>query len=393
MSVIEGLTIEQLRREVDAVKPMTPTSSEVADTDAPHLLDLAALAERKPEPPRFIVPGWLPAGEVTLLAAHGGTGKSALALRMAVCLVLGRDFYGLPVERRGVDFVSYEDAEPVLHWRLSRVCDVLGVRLADVVPGLRIFDGTQCLSGWFSRGEYGETGPTSAFHNIAERIGGPGRVVIVDGASDTFAANENDRSQVKAFVRMLRRLIAEDGALLLLAHVDKLGAKAGADALGFSGSTGWHNGVRCRWFAYAEADEGGGETGNVVVEVRKSNLGRAGASMTLAFDESLGTFERVDTGQRNPGRVFQRADEAEAIIAVVRAAWEADDPIPAAMSGQRTAHSVCSARDDFPASLKGRAGKRRFAAALEQLRAAGAVVVEARRRPNRHIAEVLRARD
>lgn len=366
---------------------------EQENEDAPRLLDLAALAERDPEPPRFIVPDWLPAGEVTLLAAHGGTGKSAMALRLAACLASGRDFYGLRLEQRAVDFVSFEDREEVLHWRLHRTCKVLGVEIGSFAGRLRVFDGTRCLSSWFSRGEYGETGPTAAFHDIAERIGGPGRVVIVDGSSDTFAGNENDRAQVKAFIRLLRRLIASDGALLLLAHVDKTAARAGADSLGFSGSTGWNNSVRCRWFMYSEADEGGTETGNLVLDVRKSNLGPSGARMVLRFDEAAGTFERIDSEQPpQRGRPFQRADEADAIVATIRRAWAAGDPIPAAASGQRTAHSVCEARDDFPASLKGRgAGRRRFYRALEELRAVGAVRVEAQRRANRHVVEVLYA--
>src|SRR5690606_33349129 len=103
-----------------------------ATDDAPRLLDLTALAQHDPKPPAFIVPGWLPAGEVTLFAAHGGTGKSATALRLAVCLTVGRDWHGLPVEQRCVEYVSFEDSEPVLHWRLHRLCQALGVRLADL---------------------------------------------------------------------------------------------------------------------------------------------------------------------------------------------------------------------------------------------------------------------
>lgn len=363
------------------------------DDDRPREINIAALAERVPEPPAFIVPDWLPAGEVTLLAANGGTGKSATALRLAVCLCTGRDFHGLPVAQRSVDFVSFEDAEPVIHWRLHRICRALGVAPADVADGLRIFDGTKCVSAWYSRGQFGETGPTAAFHAMAERIGGPGRVVIVDGSNDTFAANENDRAQVKAFTRMLRRLIAADGALLLLAHVDKLAAKSGAESLGFSGSTGWNNGVRCRWYMYVETDDEGIESGRIALEVRKSNLGRTGARMLLAFDEASGTFERVDTETPQRGRAFQRADEADAILQIIRAAWAAGDPIPAATGGTRTAHSVCEARGELPATLKGRRGRQRFNRALEELRAAGAVRTSTVRTGSRNTREVLYAPD
>ncbi len=366
--------------------------AEDVDDDRPREIDLAALAATEPEPPEFIVPGWLPAGEITLLAANGGTGKSLSGLHLAVCLVLGRDWHGVPVQQRRVDFVSFEDSKAVMHWRLHRVCRAIGVDVADVVGKLRILDGTTSASAWYSRGQFGETGPTAAFHDMAERIGGPACVVIVDGSSDTFAGNENDRAQVKAFVRMLRRLIAPDGALLLLAHVDKLSAKAGADSLGFSGSTGWNNGVRCRWFMFHEADENGSESGNVCVEVRKSNLGKTGARMVLKFDEAAGVFLRVDV-PADGGRLFQRVDEAEAIVCAIREAWAAGDPIPAAQGGQRTAHAVCEARESFPAALKGQRNRSASTRTLEQLRAAGKVEVQPFRKPNRHVVEVLNVRD
>jgi hypothetical protein len=249
-----------------------------------------------------------------------------------------------------------------------------------------------CGSAWYSRGQFNETGPTAAFHGISERIGGPGRVVIVDGSSDTFAGNENDRAQVKAFVRLLRRLIAADGALVLLAHVDKASARAGSESLGFSGSTGWNNGVRCRWFMFHETGEDGVETGNVVAEVRKSNLGRSGARMVLRFDEESGVFQRIDSEPMQGGG-FNRVDESDAILRAIREASAAGNPIPAATAGVRTAHNVCEARDDLPSGLRGRRGRTRFYRLLEQLRAAGAVRVESIKRPNRHSAEVLCARD
>lgn len=374
----------------ELVRRLRATDSAGVSADGPIELDLTALGAREPEPPAFIVPDWLPAGEVTLLAAHGGTGKSSIGLHLGACITLARAWHGLPVKRRGVDFVSFEDRADVLHWRLHRVAQALGVTLADLqAAGLRVFDATACAAPWFSR-LFGEAGPTASFHEVADRIGGPGRVVVVDGSSDVFAGDENNRAEVKAFIRTLRRLIADDGALLLLAHVDKQAVQKPADSPGFSGSTGWHNGVRCRWFMYLE-DEGG-ETGDLVLEVRKSNLGPAGGRMVLRFDEGAHVFARVDSGAV-AGRPFQRVDEVDAILDAIRKAWASGNPVPAAMSGQRTAYSVAEANGDFPASLKGRPGRGRFARHLEQLRAAGAVIVESHRRPNRHMMEVFRARD
>lgn len=380
-----GLARELMRR-------LRATDKGGIPADQPVEMDLAALDGLAPQPPAFVVPGWLPAGEVTLFAAHGGTGKSAISLYLGACIVLGRAWFGVPVERRGVDVVSFEDRADVLHWRLHRICQALGVRLADLqAAGLRVFDATGCAAPWFTR-QFGEAGLTAAFHDIAERVGGPGRVVIVDGSSDVFGSNENDRAETKAFVRALRRLIADDGALILLAHVDKLGAKTGAESLGFSGSTGWHNGVRCRWFMYRDADEEGAETGDLVLEVRKSNLGRAGSRMVLRFDEDAHVFTRVDS-ESVGGRLFQRVDESAAIVQVIRDAWAAGDPIPAASAGTRTAHSVAEAREALPASLRGRRGRTKFNRALEELRAAGAVRTMTVKSSSRNTREVLYAPD
>src|SRR5262245_3827300 len=76
--------------------------SPLDDDDEWTPIDLAALALREPQPPHFIVDGWLPAGYATLLAGHGGVGKSAIALMLAVSIALGRSFAGLAVERRRV---------------------------------------------------------------------------------------------------------------------------------------------------------------------------------------------------------------------------------------------------------------------------------------------------
>jgi hypothetical protein len=93
---------------------------------------LEALAEHEPQPPQFIIPDWLPCGYATLLAGHGGVGKSMIALYVAVCIAAGAPFFGLEVQRRRVLFISCEDRTDVLHWRLKRICVHLGIEMASV---------------------------------------------------------------------------------------------------------------------------------------------------------------------------------------------------------------------------------------------------------------------
>jgi len=85
---------------VDAAADRAPAAN------VPRAFDLRKLAQCEPKRPAFIVQDWLPQSEVTLFAGHGGTGKSMLALTLAVCIAVGRPFFGLPTQARRVAFLS-----------------------------------------------------------------------------------------------------------------------------------------------------------------------------------------------------------------------------------------------------------------------------------------------
>lgn len=383
---------ESATRGVEYLDSRPLKSNDSATSDQPRELDIPSLALIDPARPQMLLPtlGALPLGEPALLAGDGGAGKSNVALYMAVCAATGVSFFGEPIDRCTAAYVSFEDPEKVLHWRLRRACYAANVSMQDVARDLRILDGTKSPNGWYSRLDGGAYGFTEQFEQIRERLQGV-ELIVVDGAADVFAANENDRAQVKAFIRGLRTMVHPKGALLLLAHVDKNGVQQGGNGLGFSGSTGWHNSVRSRLFMYRETtdDEDGAktETGSVVLEVRKSNYGRTGARLVLKYDDQYDIFRRVDQPADRP--VSREGEEQEAIVRVIARAADAGTPIPAATSGTRTAHSVAAARDGFPASLKPRRDRPRFYRHLEHLRAAGRVVTEPMRTPSRKVIEVL----
>ena len=51
------------------------------------------------EKPAFAWKGYLPRGVVTLMSAHGGTGKSTIALMLAVSVALGRTLFGVDTQQ------------------------------------------------------------------------------------------------------------------------------------------------------------------------------------------------------------------------------------------------------------------------------------------------------
>ena len=362
----------------------------------PTPLDLEALAERPPQRPQFIVPDWLPASYATLFAGHGGAGKSAIALHLAVCLAKGSDFFGLACERRRVLYLSCEDREAVLHWRLAHIAAYSGIDIAELRGWLEILDLVGHDSVLWARDPRTGYTLTGAFAELSARIQAQQtQVLIVDGVSDAFGGNENARTDVKAFVNALLGLIPLDGALLLLGHVAKPTAANGATGEGYSGSTQWHNAVRARWYLYPETEQGeeGGRaqrTGKLSLELQKSNLGRTDQSMAFEWDEEAHLFVARSTfGTSAVDRKHRDETERIGILAALRGcAGAAPAPIvvPAAMQGQRTAYHVLSKRPEFPESLRSANGlsRRRFWGQIESLRQLQFVTEREYRRANRH---------
>lgn len=357
--------------------------------NVPRAVDLRKLAMSEPDRPAFIVQDWLPQGEVTLFAGHGGTGKSMLALTLAVCIAVGRPFFGLPTQARRVAFLSLEDSEPVLHWRLARICEWLGIGVADLADRLLIWDGTDSDAALMTETRDGAM-LTAVYSWVVERIAADQvSVLVLDGASDAYDANENARAPVRKFIRSLRQLIPADGAVVLLAHVDKGAARSGDTSQGYSGSTAWSNSVRARWYLRRERED----DDELLLEVQKSNLAAAGHSMRLRWNAEASVFVADDVPTMSKlDRELAAVDEREAVLQLIREADAGGDPIPASTGGPRTCWHVLSAQTGFPDSLKrAKDGRRRLLALIETLRAAKAIRVDTITTTSRNTKEVLRA--
>lgn len=363
----------------------------------PAPLEMHALAMQAPGRPRFVVQDWMPEGYAVLLAGHGGGGKSGISLYLAACIALGRPFFGVPCERRRVLYMSCEDRWEVLHWRLSHIARHLGIDLGELDGWLFLHDlvGEDVILWELDR----STGMTltPGFSQLQRRMDETtSQVLIVDGVADTFGGNENDRGNVKRYVNSLLSIIPTDGALLLIAHVDKLTARNPATGQGFSGSTGWHNSVRARWYLRPDRDESEEETRepsrDLLLELQKSNLGPSTAAIRFTWDDDAHLF--VGRSEAAVGGFvdgIRDNTERDAILRAIVASTDAGVHVPAAMQGPRTAYAVLTHRDEFPESLKGdqRLKKRRFARHLEALRHIRHIADSTIRRGNRHLTPVI----
>lgn len=314
------------------------------------------------EPPQFVIDSILPRSHVTLMGAHGGAGKSVLALAWAAHVAAGVGWGPMTVQQGKALFVSLEDGADLLRFRLKRIVEVCRIDphlSADLaILDASKSDGTLAIE----RSEGGTTrlAMTAAWaelQNLAEGFD----LIVIDNASDAFGGNENVRRQVRYFLRNLSQLAAENGAaVLLLAHIDKAAARHGAHENHFSGSTAWHNTARSRLALLKEEDA-------LYLVHEKSNLGPRNEPIALAWDGPvLMPMARDRVAEQNIAD--KQADEdASNVLAVMRIAIDAGDDVTTATAGPSTTFHVLAAYPELPAELQSKSGRRRFWAAVKRL--------------------------
>lgn len=300
--------------------------------------------EGAPPAPEFWVDALLPAGEVTLLGAHGGLGKSSLALLIVVCICAGLKVLDRPARRGRVLVFSAEDPACIVLWRLHRICGHLGVDPAALSDHLLLLDATECDAALYAEiNDAGvRTGRTTSSYTAlkaaADEFGAD--VLIVDNASDTYDADENSRPRVRGFIRALAALVRErQGALLLLAHVDKSAAKGFAGGQGYSGSTAWNNSVRSRLFL-SEQD------GRLILEHQKSNFGRKAEPFELEWVDG-----GVLTLASNATAGLIAASERTAVLGLIREFYDRGEYLATSQFAPGNAYKILHGDPAFPKRL------------------------------------------
>lgn len=320
-------------------------------------IDISDIESATFDPPRFAVEAIVPAGYVTLFGGHGASGKSILAMAIAAHVAAGKPWHGLAVQRSPVLFVSLEDRRDLMKFRLKKIIAACGLDTEHVLENLRIYDGMDAGAlmregnGSWSSG----LAELATLRELREVIA-DAALIVIDNASDAFDGNENNRQQVRTFVRTLGRLgRANDAAVLLLAHLDKAGARNGTLDNSYSGSTAWHNSVRSR-IALVETDNDG-----VMLAHEKSNLGAKHAPMPLEWGDGVLLPRARDENNNAEGN-------CTAILAAMALVTQEGISIPIANKGVATTRGALeSPPAELPAWLRGAAGRRAFDTAIATL--------------------------
>jgi len=289
---------------------MSDSDSTAHPPAMPRLMRWDELALRLPPQRDWVVNGWIPSGQTTLLSGRGGEGKTALAQHLATCVALGHSYIDAIAQSGRVLMWAGEDDAAELWRREAAICAWLRVGLTELTERLFLYswsDHDMSLAAQM----YGSLQPTKLMKELREQVKDvKPRLVILDNISRIFAGAEQDRNQVMTFCAWLRAACSP-AALLLLGHTAKPTDSE------YSGSTAWENAVRARLLFSsrppdsAEADKEG-ESSARYISRRKLNA--PGGRLTHRLEWQNDALVPVGREEKSSTRSVGRREARYALI-------------------------------------------------------------------------------
>ncbi|MFN4158605.1 MAG: AAA family ATPase [Gemmobacter sp.] len=286
---------ERDRRERNAMPVPARVVPIIPKAERASTFYIAATLKDKPVPPReWLVPDLVPQNTVTLFGGDGGTGKSLLALQLAVGAATGTGWLGRPVTQGRVIFITAEDDDDELHRRTDDILRAEGLSYDDLSGlTLRSLAGEDALLAVETQVALIQS---ALFDELDARAAQDNPVLIViDTLADVYPANENDRAKVRQFVGILRGLaLKRRCAVMLLAHPSLTGLNSGS---GTSGSTAWNNSVRSRlYLSRIVQDAYEPDPDARVLATKKANYGRTGGEIAIRWQAGVFRAEEAPSG-------------------------------------------------------------------------------------------------
>jgi hypothetical protein len=362
----------------------------LASDDAPGVFD---------DLPHF-VDMWIPQDEVTLLAGHGGSGKSYVALNLGVHVALGLPFGPLKTTQARVLFFSGEDGAKVLRQRLARVCSALNIDVKHLEGRLFLLDASDIDPALHREQRISVNGRNQIATEtpLVNSLAGLVRtldagLIVIDNASDTYDDDEIKRARVRTFVRSLRSRIARPGrAVLLLAHVNKASAsgKPNEGTEDYSGSTAWNNSVRSRLSLRPAG------TDALTVEHLKANLGAKAAPLRLEWHGGVPLVAgSTSSPEAEASKAVAKAEEDKrrtveqmALLALIQDFDTRGERVTTSVQGSVNVFKLLTARKGYPKGVE----KERLVEHLRDMETDGRIFRRTVTTPDRKKREVFTCR-
>ena len=287
--------------------------------------------EREPADREWLVDGWLPAGELSLLAGPGSVGKSLLALQLGAALACDRgtllvDGDWLPAGRKiaatapalatapcPVVLAGWEDSADEALRRRGRLAirgGCVWARHASIDARLHVLP----MRGFGPMWAPAEGG--SRHIGTVGALTPSGKAVLAYAEQHgarllAIATNENDRALVSMALDALAGWALRTGcAVLVTGHPAKATEGESAE---YSGSTAWRGSVRALWTLRAPTDK---------------QADRNSAEWLRLVGHDPARAERVALLARNKNNYGWDGDALTLATAGARAGWYLTDPVP-----------------------------------------------------------------
>ena len=204
-------------------------------------------------------------GEICVLSAAGGTGKSTLAVSTALSVAMVEGDLNKPVPLMGsifhgyggtVVYATYEDPPSVIRWKLRELAKLWDSEKDTWATDALKKVGIISMRGWPL---YGPTGDNASYNTVPDRMPGWRHLwelvdqanpilVIVDPALTAFVGEANSPTQAMSFLEALSSEAGNRQAgILLLAHSTKSSRSSRSDPFHpgmVSGTGAWTDHVR-----------------------------------------------------------------------------------------------------------------------------------------------------
>lgn len=312
---------------------------------------------RTPAPPReWVVPGWIPHRQVTLISGDGGVGKTTVSLQLCAAHVAELPWFGLPVSPGPALYVGCEDDIDEIHFQVEQIAAAMpGADLTDLHL-LSLAEEDPVLAQPDAKGVLRAMERFTDLEKDIEYLGI--KLLVLDAAADLFGGDEINRRQTRAFIAMLRGLAIRHGcAVVLLSHPSASGMK---DGRGYSGSTAWNNSVRSRISMTAPTADGDEPDLDLrTLELAKANRARRGQKLQVRWQDGMYVLDGAGGSTDGVRRVRERAEE-QVFLDLLDGFVDPLSPHPCASN---------YAPKLFAETPNGKSiGKKRFAEAMNRLR-------------------------
>jgi RecA-family ATPase len=276
---------DDLLAKIEATKPHhpQPQASPIRQWDGEPVPEL-----------EYAVPDRFPLENVGLFSGEGGQGKSSLVEQLCVAHVLAQEWLGCTPRQGPAIYIECEDAERVLHWRLKAIAAHYSVSLTGIADaGFLMFPLADEENAVLATApdKTGIVRPTPLYDWLYELAGDVKPVMIgIASSANVFAGNENIRTEVQQFIRLLRRIACvAHGTVLLVSQPSLTGIEnKSVSHEGLAGTTQWHNAVRARAVMKTVKPEGDSiDTGLRAISFHKNQYGPAGATCFVRYENGL----------------------------------------------------------------------------------------------------------